>query len=300
MSSTQRTVSSTNPDVLGQIRLLLTSLVAPQPSANRAFQLLLNTDDTIAAVKHRLGASLGLHPANLALIHRETELDNMRTVGSYGLPQDSHIKYVVRLNTSRVSQPQHPLQAVMMSFASAPTVPLPPLPENGRIANRTAIRTNARQLLSRGIAGLGVIAGPNGTKRTVMLNKQQMYVLNAIRAQRAAHGLPVPSSRTLEEMEHTLTTTLAAIGFGAAASSSSSSSASSSSSSSSSASSSSSSASSSSSSSVSGHTDDETAAANCLMALTHHRVEQTLCPQTSRVLEMRNRIRATKRFFHSK
>ena len=279
MFSLQRTDSSTNPDVLGQISLLFTSLVAPRPSANRAFQLLLNTDDTIAAVKQRLGGSLGLYPDNLALIHRETELDNMRTVGSYGLTQDSHIKYVVRLNTSRVSQPQHPLQGVMMSFASAPTVPLPPLPENGRIANHTAIRTNARRLLSRGIAGLGVIAGPNGTKRTVMLNKQQMDLLNAIRAQRAAHGLPVPSSWTLEEMEHTMTTTLAAIGFGAAASSFSSDS-------------------SSASSSSANHTDDDVSAANSLMMLTRHQVEQSLNPQPTKISELCARIRRTKRLYH--
>ena len=166
--------------------------------------LTVNLTDTISDVKLRISAQVRLNPGNFELVFGGAMLDPNRTVESYGLVSGSRISYVVRLNTSRVGQPPHPLQPVLETFRSARVVPLPPLPENGRVATRPEIRsgisTNAKELLRRGIYAFVVVPGPNGTKRCLLLNQEQANIVKAIRDTQAAEGHRVIRNSSEEEM----------------------------------------------------------------------------------------------------
>lgn len=63
---------------------------------------------------------------------------------------------------------------------------MPPLPANGC---RSQIRTKAKELLRRGVAGLVVIPGPAaGQKRVVMLDSETLVLLKAVREARRRAG----------------------------------------------------------------------------------------------------------------
>ncbi len=203
MFSNMRTVSmQPSENQFPTLRLHFVSQMSATPTI-----IMVRHEKTIWDLKTQLCYAIRLQPGNISLIYNTVELLNEQIVGECGIPDGATVNFVVRMATSHAPAPKANTQ-ILNSLRQLPAVRLPNLPENGLVARRDELRTNARTLMGRGCAGLVIIRSSNGEQRVVMLNAEQLAEAKRIRAARIAQGHQCVGSGSNETTLHAMRTIL--------------------------------------------------------------------------------------------